>query len=64
MNVLLILIPVSLILGGLGLWGFMWSIRNNQYDDESGNAARILMDDEGPNAAQFQRSIVERKQYD
>ena len=45
MNVLVILIPVSLILGGVGLAAFLWTIRSDQYDDAQGNAARILMDD-------------------
>lgn len=46
MNVLVILIPVSLVLGGLGLVAFLWTIRSDQYDDSKGNAARILLDDE------------------
>lgn len=46
MNVLVVLIPVSLVLGGLGLLGFLWTVRSDQYDDDSGNAARILIDDE------------------
>lgn len=45
MNVLVILIPVSLILVGVGLAAFIWMVRSNQYDDEQGNAARILLDD-------------------
>ena len=45
MNVLVILIPVSLILGGVGLAAFIWTVRSNEYDDEQGNAARILLDD-------------------
>lgn len=49
MNVLVFLIPVSLILGGLGLAAFLWTVRNNQYDDIEGDAARILLDDDdGP----------------
>lgn len=48
MNVLLVLIPVSLILGGLGLAGFLWTLRDGQYDDDAGNAARILLDDDQP----------------
>lgn len=48
MNVLAILIPISLILGGLGLCAFIWTLRNGQYDDDKGNAARILLDDEKP----------------
>ncbi|MCA1775936.1 MAG: cbb3-type cytochrome oxidase assembly protein CcoS [Paracoccaceae bacterium] len=46
MNVLVILIPVSLILGGLGLVAFLWTVRSDQYDDDQGNAARILLDDD------------------
>jgi|TARA_B110000908_G_scaffold155584_1_gene193905 cbb3-type cytochrome oxidase maturation protein len=45
MNILVILIPVSLILGGVGLVAFIWTVRSDQYDDEKGNAARILLDD-------------------
>jgi cbb3-type cytochrome oxidase maturation protein len=47
MNVLVVLIPVSLILGGIGLVAFLWTVRSDQYDDDKGNAARILLDD-GP----------------
>lgn len=46
MNILVILIPVSLVLGGIGLAAFLWTIRTDQYDDVQGNAARILMDDD------------------
>ena len=46
MNVLVVLIPVSLILGGLGLAAFLWSLKSEQYDDAEGNAARILLDDD------------------
>ena len=45
MNVLVFLIPISLILGGLGLAFFIWTIRSGQYSDPEGDAARILMDD-------------------
>ena len=45
MNVLLLLIPIAIILGGVGLLAFIWSLRNGQYDDPDGAAARILRDD-------------------
>jgi len=45
MDVLVILIPVSLILGGVGLAGFYWTMNNRQYDDPDGDAARILRQD-------------------
>ena len=48
MNVLVILIPVSLILGGVGLAAFLWTLRNNQYEDLDGDAWRILSEDDQP----------------
>jgi cbb3-type cytochrome oxidase maturation protein len=48
MTGLLYLIPVALFLGGLGLAGFIWSLRSGQYDDLEGAAWRILQDDDKP----------------
>ena len=48
MNVLALLIPVSLILGAVGLVAFIWTLRHDQYDDPAGDAARILLDDDEP----------------
>lgn len=45
MNVLVYLIPVSLILGGLGLAAFFWALRGHQFDDPDGDKHRILSDD-------------------
>ena len=45
MNVLVVLIPVSLVLGLAGLIAFIWTVKSDQYDDDQGNAARILLDD-------------------
>lgn len=46
MNGLLILVPVALFLGGLGLAAFIWSLKSGQYEDLEGAAERILFDDE------------------
>ena len=45
MTILAYLIPAALLLGGLGLAAFLWSLRSGQYDDLEGAAARILFDD-------------------
>jgi cbb3-type cytochrome oxidase maturation protein len=42
MEILTVLIPVSLFLGGLGLVAFVWSMRNRQYEDPEGDSRRIL----------------------
>ena len=44
MDVLLILIPVALLLGALGLGAFLWSLKSGQYDDVEGAAWRVLDD--------------------
>jgi cbb3-type cytochrome oxidase maturation protein len=46
MSVLLILVPLALTLGLLGLAAFMWSLRAGQYDDVEGAAVRILSDED------------------
>jgi cbb3-type cytochrome oxidase maturation protein len=45
MTILGILIPVSLLLGGIGLAAFFWSLRSRQYEDPQGDANRILTKD-------------------
>lgn len=45
MDVLVWLIPISLILGGIGLVGFLYTVKSNQYDDPEGDARRILSDE-------------------
>lgn len=48
MTALLVLIPVALILGALGLAAFLWALRRGQFDDLDGAANRILIDDDAP----------------
>ena len=46
MNYLLILIPIGLAMGAIGLIAFFWSLRNGQYEDLDGAAERILIEDD------------------
>lgn len=46
MEVLVILVPLALLLGAVGLAGFLWSLKNGQYDDLDGAAWRAIADDE------------------
>ncbi|MBT1159087.1 cbb3-type cytochrome oxidase assembly protein CcoS [Aminobacter anthyllidis] len=46
MSGLLVLLPIALFLGGLGLAAFLWSLRSGQYEDMDGAAERILIDDD------------------
>lgn len=46
MNILVILVPVALMLGFVGLVAFVWSLRAGQFDDLDGAASRVLFDDD------------------
>ncbi len=46
MNILLYLIPIALLLAGLGLAAFIWSLKSGQYDDLDGAAWRAIMEDD------------------
>ncbi len=45
MDILAFLIPVSLLLGGVGLVAFFWAMKTRQFDDPQGDANRILTKD-------------------
>ncbi|MBY6049106.1 cbb3-type cytochrome oxidase assembly protein CcoS [Vannielia litorea] len=45
MEILVYLIPISLILGGIGLGAFWWAVRSRQFDDPEGDSQRILSDE-------------------
>jgi len=47
-DILYLLIPLSMLVAGLLIWGVVWSVRSGQYDDPDGDAHRILMDDDDP----------------
>ncbi len=48
MNILVILVPLALALGLVGLGAFVWSMKSGQFDDLEGAAHRVLDDDDLP----------------
>ena len=42
MEALVVLIPISLLLGAVGLLAFVFTVRTNQYEDPDGDSQRIL----------------------
>ena len=47
MTALAWLVPIALLLGGIGLATFLWALRSNQFEDLEGAGWRAL-DDEAP----------------
>lgn len=50
MNVLLFLIPVSLVLLLLAVWAFRWAVRKGQFENLDAAAIDILRDDSNDRA--------------
>ncbi len=45
MNILILLIPIALAMGFVGLLAFLWCLKSDQFSDLDGSAVRILQDD-------------------
>ena len=46
MTIILMLVPITVAMGLIGLLAFWWTLKHGQYDYPSGDAARILIDDQ------------------
>ena len=44
MNIILVLLPIALLLGGAGLVAFLWSMKSGQFDDLEVASWRVLED--------------------
>jgi cbb3-type cytochrome oxidase maturation protein len=51
MNVLLVLIPVSLLLLGVAMWAFAWAVHTGQFDDLERHGIDVLTDGLGSRPA-------------
>ncbi len=46
MSALYVLVIISICVAGAFLGAFIWSVRDNQYEDQEGASMRMLYDDE------------------
>ena len=46
MNILMFLIPVSMLFLGLAVWAFIWAVKRGQFEDLDTSALDILREDE------------------
>jgi cbb3-type cytochrome oxidase maturation protein len=47
MEILVLLIPLSIVLVGVAGWAFIWAVNHRQFDDLDKQAMDILIDDKG-----------------
>ena len=64
MTIILLLIPIALVLGLLGLAAFIWSVRTGQYSDIEGESYRILDDNDKPLSTEAARKLRELSDLD
>ena len=48
MSLVSVLIPVTLVLVGFGVWAFFWAVRSGQFDDLDVPAWEILVEERSP----------------
>ena len=48
MNILYFLVPLALILAASGVWAFVWSVKNGQFEDVETPGLRVLFEDDAP----------------
>ena len=46
MEVIFVLVPVSMVIISVALWAFVWSVKNDQFEDLEKEAHSILFEDE------------------
>lgn len=49
MNIILLLIPISLVLLAIGVWAFFWAVNHSQFDDlDTPSLTPLAQDDIAP----------------
>jgi len=46
MTILYLLIPLGLVLLGIGIWAFFWAVGSGQFDDLKSPGWSVVMDDD------------------
>lgn len=61
MEILYMLIPLAVVLLGVAVAFFIWTVKSGQYDDLEGPAHRILMDDDDPLIPRYGQEKEQKK---
>ena len=51
MEIIYFLLPLSLLMAVIGLIGFFWGVKKNQFDDVESASMRMLFEDDSTSAA-------------
>jgi cbb3-type cytochrome oxidase maturation protein len=61
MELFFVLIPITIVLVGLSIWAFLWSARNDQFEDLDKQAYSIFFDDDEQLAQKDPLSIPDKE---
>jgi cbb3-type cytochrome oxidase maturation protein len=56
MEILYLMVPLGLVLVGIGLWAFFWAVGSGQFDDLDSPGWSVLDDARKPNTSSAERS--------
>lgn len=60
MSILFLLVPVAIVLAGVGVAAFFWAVRDGQFDDVETPALRMLLDEAAEPPPAAERPSAER----
>jgi cbb3-type cytochrome oxidase maturation protein len=52
MEILFLMVPLGMVLVGLGIWAFFWAVGSGQFDDLDSPGWSVLGDEEPPSATE------------
>jgi cbb3-type cytochrome oxidase maturation protein len=61
MGIIIVLLPLSVLLGFTGLMAYLWSVRSGQFKDLDTPAMRILLDGEKQASGQIEETSQKAK---
>ncbi|SIT68647.1 cytochrome oxidase maturation protein, cbb3-type [Ectothiorhodosinus mongolicus] len=61
MEILYVLMLLGVVFMGLLLAGFLWAVRQEQYEDMDGPPYRIIMDDDDPRIPRRQKPAAQQE---
>ena len=51
MEILFLMVPLGMVLVGLGIWAFFWAVGSGQFDDLDSPGWTVLGDEDPPKAS-------------
>ena len=63
MSILLLLVPLSVMLLGIAVCAFAWSVKRGQFDDLDAPALDVLVDDDKPARSSSAKHATERDDH-